>query len=122
MGKNLAGTYFANIEPNRNENNENSGQMSNNTKKKKKPKVKTISGISKYFYWEWPIEGPLAGYIQARSLPHIGSWSRFSPAEISDLCDGSIVQPQPTLSIHTQATSTWTMPMPQLNGIDFLII
>jgi hypothetical protein len=50
------------------------------------------------------------------------SWSQFSPAVISDLCDVPIVQPQPTLSIHTQATSTWTMPMPQLNGIDFLII
>ncbi|GES79934.1 hypothetical protein GLOIN_2v1790442 [Rhizophagus clarus] len=63
VGKNLAGTYFANIEPNRNENNENSGQISNNTKKKKKPK------------------------------------------------------PQPTLSVHTQATSTWTIPIPQLNDI-----
>jgi len=31
--------------------------------KKKKPKIKTIPGISKYFYWEWPVEGPLAGYI-----------------------------------------------------------
>ncbi|CAB5188464.1 unnamed protein product [Rhizophagus irregularis] len=39
----------------------------------------------------------------------------FSPAEISDLCDGSIVQPQPTVSTHTQASSNWTMPMPQLN-------
>jgi len=96
--------------------------MSNNTRKKKKPKVKTITGISKYSYWEWPIEEPLAGFIQARSLPHSGSWTRFSPAVISDLCDGSIVQPQPTVSIHTKATSNWTMPMPQLNGIDFLII
>ncbi|PKY60612.1 hypothetical protein RhiirA4_484508, partial [Rhizophagus irregularis] len=100
-GKNLAGTYFANtIEPNRNENNKNSGQMNNNTRKKKKPK---------------PTEGLLAGFIQARSLPHIGSWSQFSPAVISDLCDDPIVQSQPTLSIYTQVTSTWTMPMPQLN-------
>ncbi|CAB5197814.1 unnamed protein product [Rhizophagus irregularis] len=114
-GKNLAGTYFANIEPNRNENSENFEQTSNNARKKKKPKVKTIPGISKYFYWEWPVEGPLAGFIQARSLPHIGSWTRFSPAEISDLYDGSIVQPQPTVSTHTQASSNWTMPMPQLN-------
>ncbi|CAB5195610.1 unnamed protein product, partial [Rhizophagus irregularis] len=88
VGKNLAGTYFANIEPNRNENNENSEQMNNNTRKKKKPKVKTISGISKYFYWEWPTEGLLAA---------------------------SFKLPQPTLSIHTQATSTWTIPIPQLN-------
>ncbi|CAG8583111.1 14734_t:CDS:2 [Rhizophagus irregularis] len=71
--------------------------------------------ISKYFYWEWPTEGLLAGFIQARSLPHIGSWSQFSPAVISDLCDSPIVQPQPTLSIHTQATSTWTIPISQLN-------
>ncbi|RIA84663.1 hypothetical protein C1645_831919, partial [Glomus cerebriforme] len=90
-------------------------RMSNNTRKKKKLKVKTIPGISKYFYWEWPIKGPLTGFIQARSLPHISSWSQFSPAVIFDLCDSSIVQLQLTLSIHTQATSTWTMPMPQLN-------
>lgn len=95
--------------------------MSNNTRKKKKPKVKTIPGISKYFYWEWPVEEELAGFIRARSLPHIGSWTQFSPAEISDLCDGSILQPQPTVSTHTQASSSWTMPIPQLNGIEFLL-
>ena len=59
--------------------------------------------------------GLLKDHWQARSLPHIGSWTLFSPAEISDLCDGSIVQPQPTVSTHTQASSNWTMPMPQLN-------
>ncbi|PKB93609.1 hypothetical protein RhiirA5_440829 [Rhizophagus irregularis] len=69
-GKNLAGTYFANIKPNRNENNENSGQMNNNTREKKKPKVKTISGISKYFYWEWPTEqGGHALYHNVDHLP-----------------------------------------------------
>ncbi|RHZ83126.1 hypothetical protein Glove_99g287 [Diversispora epigaea] len=107
-GKNLAGTYFANIEPNRNE-------QENNDSGKKKPKIKTISGISKYFYWEWPIEAPLAGYIQAKALPHIGSWTQFSPAIISNLCNDSIEQPQPMVSTHTQAFSKWTMLIPHLN-------
>ena len=102
---------MANIEPNRTD--------ENLYAKKKKPKVKTIPGISKYFYWEWPIEGPLTGYIQARPLPHIGSWTQFSPAVILNLRDSPILQPQPTVSAHTQASSSWTMPMPQLNGIDF---
>ena len=94
--------------------------------KQKKPKVKTIPGISKYSYWEWPIEGALAGFIQARSLqarslPHIGPWTQFSPAVIADLCDSFIVQLQPTVSTHTQVFSNWIMPMPQLNGTDFLL-
>ena len=101
MGKNLAGTYFANIEPNKNKNSENSEQISNNARKKKKPKVKTIPGISKYSYWKWPVKEVLAGFIQARSLLHISSRTQFSSVEISDLCNGSIMQPQPTVSTHT---------------------
>ncbi|RHZ69121.1 hypothetical protein Glove_290g83 [Diversispora epigaea] len=82
-GKNIAGTHFANIEPNRIE------HETNDDTGKKKPKVKTIPGISKYFYWEWPIDAPLEGYIQARPLPHIGSWTQFSPAMISKLLDNA---------------------------------
>ncbi|RHZ87605.1 hypothetical protein Glove_33g159 [Diversispora epigaea] len=83
----------------------------------KKSKIKNIPGISKYFYWEWPIEVPLAGYIKAKSLPYIGSWIQFSPAVISNLCNDSIEQPQPMVSTHTQEFSKWTMPMPHLNVI-----
>ncbi|RHZ80040.1 hypothetical protein Glove_139g93 [Diversispora epigaea] len=49
---------------------------------------------------EWPIESPLAGYIQAKVLPYIGSWIQFSPAIISNLCNDSIEQPQPMVSTH----------------------
>jgi hypothetical protein len=42
---------------------------------KKKPKVKTISEISKYFYWEWPVKRSLAGYIPTHLLSHISSWT-----------------------------------------------
>ncbi|RHZ87552.1 hypothetical protein Glove_33g12 [Diversispora epigaea] len=69
----------------------------------KKSKIKTIPGISKYFYWEWPIEAPLAGYIQAKALPNIGSWIQFSLAIISNLCNDSIEQPQPMVSKHMKA-------------------
>ncbi|RHZ50313.1 hypothetical protein Glove_501g16 [Diversispora epigaea] len=49
-----------------------------------------------------PIEVPLAGYIQAKSLPYIGSWIQFSLAIISNLCNNSIEQPQPMVSTRTQ--------------------
>jgi hypothetical protein len=57
-------------------------KKSKNTKKKSK----TISGISKWFEWTWLITGQFAGYIRAHSLPHIGVWTNFSPAQISNLC------------------------------------
>ena len=39
--------------------------------------------LTKLSYFEWPVEGPFAGYIQAQALPHIGAWSHYSPANIS---------------------------------------
>ncbi|RHZ57701.1 hypothetical protein Glove_384g13 [Diversispora epigaea] len=64
-----------------------------------------------------PIEAPLADYIQAKSLPYIGSWIQFSLVIISNLCNNSIEQPQPIVSTHTQEFSKWTIPIPHLNGI-----
>ncbi|RIA92733.1 hypothetical protein C1645_820237 [Glomus cerebriforme] len=46
--------------------------------------VKIIFGITKLLYFEWPIEGPFIGYIQAQTLPHIGEWSHYSPTDISN--------------------------------------
>ncbi|RHZ85811.1 hypothetical protein Glove_60g108 [Diversispora epigaea] len=80
-------------------------------------KLKLSSEFQSIFYWEWPIEASLAGYIQTKALPYIGSWIQFPPAIISNLCNDPIEQPQPMLSTHTQAFSKWTMPMPHLNGI-----
>ncbi|RHZ83318.1 hypothetical protein Glove_97g12 [Diversispora epigaea] len=63
-----------------------------------------------------PMETPLAGYIQAKSLPYIGSWIQFSLDIISNLCNNSIEQPQPMVSTPKQEFSKWTMPMSHLNG------
>jgi hypothetical protein len=41
-------------------------------------KTKTIPGISKWFMWDWPIDGEVAGYVRAKSLPNIGEWTEFS--------------------------------------------
>jgi len=107
-GQNLAGTSFANIEPDR-------GQMGEENAGKKAP-VKTIPGISKYYYWEWPTEGPLAGYICARPLPHVGSWENYSPAAVANLCNTEIVRPKPSFSEHTENLIDWEMQMPRMSG------
>jgi len=62
--------------------------------------------LTKLSYFEWPIEGPFAGYIQAQALPHIGAWSHYSPANISK-------NPTPDVSSHTTATSKWNFPIVQ---------
>ncbi|CAG8479089.1 1340_t:CDS:2 [Gigaspora rosea] len=49
--KNLAGTYLANIEPNRNQKASESENLTTKTKGKK-PCVETIAGISKYNFWQ----------------------------------------------------------------------
>ena len=51
----LGGTSVANLEP-----------IRDNTA------VKTIAGITKLSYFEWPITGDYAGYIQVQTLPHVG--------------------------------------------------
>jgi hypothetical protein len=121
----LAGTHLANLEPNRqpdSENSDNSDQDEEGTEltkhkpKGKKVAVKTISGISKFFWWEWPVDGPLAGYICARALPHIGSYEEFSPAKIAKLCKEAIKQPKPTVSGYSEPSSQWNMPIPNLPG------
>ena len=65
-------------------------------------KSKTIPGISKWFEWSWPVTGQFAGYIRARSLPNIGEWIDFSPAQITNLC-GTIYRPSPTVSEPTKS-------------------
>ncbi|UZO02042.1 uncharacterized protein OCT59_020540 [Rhizophagus irregularis] len=110
----LSGTSVSHIEPNRNieilVDQENSGnnQKSKNTNEKK---PKTIPGISKWFEWNWPITGQFAGYIRARSLPHIGKWNDFSPAQIDNLY--STVRPSPTASDPTKSSTPWIMPIPK---------
>lgn len=98
--KGLSGTILANIEPNRNDDSE--GQ-------RKKSKIKTIKGISKLFYWEWPWQGEYDGYIRAQPLPHFGAWNNFSPSHVAKLWNTPLHQPQPSISQYTTPETQWTM-------------
>jgi hypothetical protein len=70
-----------------------------------------IFQISKLYYWEWPVEGKYSGYIRARSLPHIGEWSNFTPAYVANLWNTPLHRPQLNISEHTTPESTWTIPI-----------
>lgn len=78
--------------------------------------VKTIPGITKLFYFEWPIEGPFAEYIQAQILPHVGTWSRYSPADVSKLVEEPLHKPAPDISTHTKPNSAWNFHIVQSKG------
>ncbi|RIA82600.1 hypothetical protein C1645_862350 [Glomus cerebriforme] len=73
-----------------------------------KGNVKTLPGISNWFEWSWPIEGPLAGYICARDLPGFGEIKNFS---INKFIKTELVQPEPTVGKYSETTSKWTMPI-----------
>jgi hypothetical protein len=95
----LSGTSVARLDPKRNH-----------------VPVKTIPGITKLFYFEWPIEGPFAGYIQAQVLPHVGTWSRYSPADVSKLVEEPLHKPTPDISTHTKPNSAWNFHIVQSKG------
>lgn len=80
-------------------------------KKQNEKRTKTIPGISKWFEWNWPVTGQFAGYIRARPLPNIGTWTEFSPAQVASFCDASY-RPPPTISDPTIPKSSWMMPIP----------
>ena len=63
----------------------------------------------------WPVTGQFAGYIRARSLPHIGMWTDFSPAQIANFCN-TIHRPSPIVSEPTKPDSPWIMPTPKKKG------
>ncbi|CAG8855528.1 28293_t:CDS:1, partial [Gigaspora margarita] len=114
--KNLSGTTVANIEPDRDDNDD---EVNEDKKvKKSKVKVKTIKGISKLFYWKWPVGGRYNGYISARPLPDIGEWNNFSPAYLNKLWNVPLHRPNPTKSEHTIPSSTWTIPINDVNDYE----
>ena len=86
-------------------------QKPKDTKNTKEKKSKTIPGISKWFEWSWPVAGQFAGYVRARSLPHIGKQIDFSPAQIANLC-GTVYRHSPTVSEPTEPNTPWIMPNP----------
>ncbi|CAG8469698.1 15169_t:CDS:2 [Acaulospora morrowiae] len=85
-------------------------------KTKKQAKVKTIPGISKYYLWQWPIEGPFAEYILAQLMPFIGKPIPIFPSAISNSCHKEIIQPNSKILNHTTPTSKWMMLIPILDN------
>ncbi|RHZ82683.1 hypothetical protein Glove_105g11 [Diversispora epigaea] len=53
----------------------------------------------------------LCGYIQARTLPNIGNYINYSPAQIEKISKSEIIRPNPTMSTPTISQSTWTIPI-----------
>ena len=90
----MGGTSVANIEP-----------IRNNTA------VKTIAGITKLAYFEWPITGDYAGYIRAQTLPHVGPWSQFSPSDITKLVKTPLHKPTPNFTSHSKPNTKWNFPI-----------
>lgn len=66
--------------------------------------------------WRWPIEGPFAGFIQARSLPNIGDFTNYSSTQIQKLSKTEITKPNPTFSTPFVPKSLWTIPMPNFGS------
>ncbi|RHZ84259.1 hypothetical protein Glove_84g140 [Diversispora epigaea] len=103
----LSGTSVSHIEPNRDM------ETLDQTNSRNNQKSKTIHGISKWFEWNWPVTGQFAGYIRARSLPHIGKWIDFSPAQIS-----VTNRPSPIVSEPTKSNTPWTIPDPKKKDLE----
>ncbi|CAG8721307.1 15518_t:CDS:2 [Rhizophagus irregularis] len=55
---------------------------------------------------DWPITGKAAGYVRAKSLPNIGEWTEFSPADIRTFC-GEINRPNPEYTAPTKPKTPW---------------
>jgi hypothetical protein len=66
------------------------------------------------FYFEWPIKGDYAGFIQAQCLPHIGKALRFSPSEISKTT--SISKPSPLISSYSIPKEKWNVSLSNAQG------
>jgi hypothetical protein len=95
--QNLRGTRLANIIPKRN----------------KELKVKSITGISNWFEWQWPTTHDKSGYIEARAMPGFGKWHSFSPSQIAKLSSANFEKPDPVVEKHTEPKNAWTMHLSQ---------
>ncbi|CAB5381169.1 unnamed protein product [Rhizophagus irregularis] len=62
--------------------------------------------------WKWPINGPFAGSIQARTLPNIGSFTNYSPIQTRNSSKIEITKPNPMISTPSVPKSLWTIPVP----------
>lgn len=98
----MQGTSIANIEPCRDH-----------------VAVKTMNNVSNLFHWEWPNDGEYDGFILGRPLPYIGSWTYFSPLDITKLVEEQIHKPTPSVTLHTKPKQSWMIPLPQGKGKKF---
>ena len=71
--------------------------------------------------WTWSIDGPFSGFIRARTLPNIGSFTDYSPTQIQNSSKIEIMRPNPTISTPSIPKSLWTIPMPNSGDVYFLI-
>ncbi|PKK55897.1 hypothetical protein RhiirC2_764539 [Rhizophagus irregularis] len=58
----------------------------------------------------------MAGYILGREIPNVGEWTKFSPAQISNLQKKKIKIPEPMSSTHTTPKNEWVIAMPNISG------
>jgi len=93
------------------------GEINPNREKTDK-KIKSLVGISNLNEWKWPINGPFAGFIQARTLPNIGSFTNYSPIQTRNSTKIEITKPNPMISTLSMPKSLWTIPVP--NSGDFI--
>ncbi|RIA86868.1 hypothetical protein C1645_828602 [Glomus cerebriforme] len=78
--------------------------------------VKTIAGITKLFYFEWPTDGDYTRYIRVQCLPHIGLWSQYSPFEISKLTTMPINKLTPNITSHSVPKNPWNFSLFRVQG------
>ena len=94
--KNLAGTHFAKLTPDRS----------------RKISVGTIPGISNYFTFMWPT-GEQEGIIEAYEIPNYGSPKIYTISDIKRLLkNNNINQPNPVTIEQTNVPSEWRMNVP----------
>ncbi|CAG8788647.1 17954_t:CDS:1, partial [Gigaspora rosea] len=55
------------------------------------------------------------GYIYARSLPGIGPWKKFTPANIQKIVKKCVInKPESSIASHSHPSKSWTTPMPKI--------
>ena len=58
----------------------------------------------------------MAGYICARDLPNIGTWTNYTPSMIQKVQKKELPMPQPECSQHTIPEVAWNIPIPNKSG------
>ncbi|GBC01679.1 hypothetical protein RclHR1_42920001, partial [Rhizophagus clarus] len=75
-----------------------------------------LPGISNWFEWSWPIVEEYSGYIQARDIANLGTWTSFSPKDLEKLQSKIIEKPNPNVSTPTISENSWMVLLPNDTG------